>query len=602
MLFGFSVCFAAASVGYLALKTSPVDKIGAYGLIQALSPLYYAALALLIVSFAWNLRSELHREALLSAHLVVLVFLVHGAPAVIEGSARFQTAYLHVGFIGYIANTGDVLPGFDARFSWPSFFEAVAMLDKVGGVNSAEVFLRWWPVAMNLLYLPFIYRIAKQLLRSELKAWVAAALFPLADWVGQDYFSPQSLAYLLYLAFIFILVVPFGTRDQPAWQTLYAKLANVPGMQTLLGKLSGAPADGHGRASGAPHPYQGTRRAVPVGFYLAASVLLLVAIATSHQLTPFMAIISATVLVIAGRTRVRGIVVVAALITVGWICYGAVTFWSTHIYMMIGGFGNVGGNVGSGVGARVVGNAAHQHVIDSRLLISAFMWSLAGLGALVWRPKNGDRAVIVLLFLAAFSMAAGGDYGGEGVLRIYLFSLPGAVCLIAALISRLPKFSQGQVAFVCVLLLLTPLFLVARWGNELYEMARPGELATTTELYKMAAPGSNLISLNSFITWNYEDLDEFNEDTVELDTLGAQTLPEITATVAGNPRGGYVILTADQEEYGWLANGLPENWGATVENMLARSPDYTLRYKNPDGVIFQYTPHPVAKKKQGKKS
>ena len=38
--------------------------------------------------------------------------------------------------------------------------------------------------------------------RSSAAAWLFAA----ADWVGQDYFSPQSLNYVLYLTFLAILV------------------------------------------------------------------------------------------------------------------------------------------------------------------------------------------------------------------------------------------------------------------------------------------------------------------------------------------------------------------------------------------------------------
>ncbi len=165
---------------------------------------------------------------------------------------------------------------------------------------------------------------------------------------------------------------------------------------------------------------------------------------------------------------------VVPLMAIGWICYGAVTFWSGHIGMLIGGFGNLGGNLGSAVVQRVTGNPAHEHIVDIRLLTAALVWGLALLGALIWRSRNGDRTVVLLLFLGSFCMIAGGNYGGEGMLRIYLFSLPPAVCLIAALISKLPRFWQGQVALGCALLVLTPLFLLARWGNELYEMAWPG--------------------------------------------------------------------------------------------------------------------------------
>ena len=587
-LIGFVLCLISLIIGLAALKLSPAAKVGPYGLIQAISPLYYVAIILLLMSFTWNLRVERYRSALLGTHLALLVFLAHGAPAVIESAARFETAYIHVSFTDYIANSGSLLSYYDARFSWPSFFEAVAMLDKVAGVNSSEVLLRWWPVAMNLLYLPFIYGIAKQLLRSERRAWVAAALFPLADWVGQDYFSPQSVAYLLYLAFVYVLVVPLGARDRAVWQVLW----------------SGRPGDAGGQTRLTTPARRDQSRITGLGFYLAALVLLIAAIATGHQLTPFMAIGSAVVLVIAGRTQARGIVLVSILITIGWICYGAVAFWSGHINLLIGGVGNVGGNVGSGVTQRVTGNPYHQRIVDVRLLTAVFVWGLALLGALVWRPKNGDRAAVLLLFFTAFAMIAGGNYGGEGVLRVYLFSIPGAVCLIAALISSLPRFWHGQLALSCVLLLLIPLFLLSRWGNELYEEARPGELTATSELYQIAAPGSNIVILNSFVVWRYyrpDDIIEYQTNSPVLTTLGPKAVPEITSAVAGDPKGGYVIITADQEYYGWLNDGLPENWGSTVEALLKKSPDYTLKYSNADAEIFQYTPQPTAAKPHGKK-
>ncbi len=580
-LLGFALCLAGLAIGFYALRHSPAASIGRYGLIQALSPLYYVALLLLIISFAWSLRAKWHRSALLGTHLAFLVFLVHGAPGMIEAAPRFATAYLHVGFVGYIANTGTLLQNYDARFSWPSFFEAVAMLDKVAGVGSADVFLRWWPVAMNLIYVALIFGIAKGLLRSELKAWVAAGLFPLANWVGQDYFSPQSTGYLLYLAFLYILIVPLGARDRPVWQSLFHRRRVDPG--------PGQQAQPDGL------PPQGRESPRAVGFYLGVLVLLMAAMATGHQLTPIMAIISTIVLVAAGRTRVRGVAVVVPLMAIGWICYGAVTFWSGHIGMLVGGFGHVGGNVGSAVVQRVTGNPAHEHIVDIRLLTAAFVWGLALLGALTWRSRNGDRAVVLLLFLGSFCMIAGGNYGGEGMLRIYLFSLPPAVCLIAALIFKLPRFWQGQVALGCALLLLTPLFLLARWGNELYEMARPGELAAVTKLQETAAPDSSLVSLNGFIAWKYTNILEFQYLSMDVQTLGSQTLSQVTAMVDNNPRGGYVIITADQTEYGWLAYGLPRDWGTTVERMLAHSPNYKLIIKNPDAEVFQYIPHPAVK-------
>lgn len=580
---GFSICFLALVIGFIALRMSPESKVGPYGLIDALSPLYYVALVLLAASFVWNLRPAPYRSLLLGTHLAILVFLVHGAPAVIEPVGRFQTAYIHAGFINYVANTGKLLPYLDARFNWPSFFEGMAMLQKVAGVSNAEIWIRWWPVALNLLYLPLIWAIANELLQSPVKAWVATAIFPLANWEAQDYFSPQSISFLLYLTFIFILIVPLGAHDRPAWERF----------------LPGAERDRRTRQPLVPMT-DGTGPPA-VGFYLGLLVLLVAAMATGHQLTPLIAMVSTLVLVAAGRTKARGMAVIVPLIAFAWICYGAIIFWQGNINLFLGGLGNLLGNVNSGLSSRTSGNSAHVFAGHVRELISALIWGLALVGAFLWRRHNEDRVISVLLFLAAFSVIAGGNYGGEGILRIYLFSLPFAVCLIAALISMLPQFWSSQVALSAMLLLLIPLFLVARWGNELFEMELPGELAATNALYKMAPTGSDLISLNDFVTLSYEDLISVNERSANLVSIGPQDLSIITALCAKQPNDSFVIITANQIAYGWLDYGMPQNWGATVERMLANSPHYKLRYVNTDAEIFQYIPHPSAQGSLGSK-
>jgi hypothetical protein len=580
---GLTFCIISLAIGLLALTMSPARSIGQYGLIQGLSPLYYVAIVALIMSFAWSLRAERSRSFLLAGHLTALVFLVHGAPAVIEGTARFQTAWLHAGFTNYVAGTGRLLPAFDARFSWPSFFTGMAILDRVAGIGSAQVFLLWWPVVLNLLYLPFIYRIANEFLRSEVKAWLAVALFPLVNWVGQDYFSPQSIAFLLYLAFIYVLVGPLGADDRPLWR---------PRDRPLDDRPVSVPA---ARAGGVAWPGRARPAATGTAFYLGILVLLMAAMATGHQLTPLMAVLSALVLAVAGRTQARGMIPVVALMAGGWICYGAVAFWSGHIGMLFGGFGNVQANIGTTVVRRVAGSASHQHVVDVRLLTAAVVWGLALLGAIAWRPR-GDRTAVALLFIAAFGMILGGNYGGEGMLRVYLFSLPAAVCLIAALIASLPRLLHGQLALACGLVFLTPVFLVARWGNEMYEMTRPGELTAVNELYRIAPPGSSLVNMVPMITWEYADITKFQYRTVNLTALGPQTLSQISATAASNPKGGYVILTTGQEMYGWLAYGMPRGWEATLDGILSQSPDFRLRYSNSDAEIFQYVPPKKAKK------
>lgn len=567
-------CVIALTVGLLALNASPEAKIGPYGLIQALSAWYYVALGLLLLSFVWALRIKKYRSPILAAHLAVLVVLLQGAPGIVESTARFPTAWLTGGFTDYIAGTGKLLPELDARFSWPSFFAASAMLDKAAGVSSADVFLRWWPTALNLLYLPLIFRISKEFLGSDVKAWVATALFPMANWIGQDYYSPQSIAFLLYLAFFFILIGPLGANDAPVWRPYWPlrgrKRKPVPEDQQKL------------------RPSQSSRASA---FYLGMLVLLMVAMATGHQLTPIMATLTALALVLAGRTRIRWMVVFFGLMTFAWICYGTYAFWSGHRAMLIGGLGSLFGNVSGSVagGSGVHGTVAHEYVLDSRLLLAVGVWLLAILGAFLWRPRNGNRVALVLCFFAPFATLAGGDYGGEGGLRSYLFSLPPAICLIVAALSRL-RMPYRQVALSAILLLLVPFFLVARWGNELYEMVLPDEVTAVSALYRIAPAGSELITIGPAYTLEFADINEYSFGEADLSDLGPGDIPVIIQAVTGNPKAAYVVLTTSDVVYGWQNYSMPRTWGTTLGRLLTQSHYFKLVYSNPDAEIFKYIP------------
>jgi hypothetical protein len=578
---GILVCGSLLAAGLWALRASPESHIGPYGLIQALSPWYYVVLAGLLLSTAWTFRIERFRSPLLSGHLIVLVVLVHGAPALVESAPRFATAWLHAGFTDYVASTGRFLPLVDARFSWPSFFAGSALVDRAAGVHAATALIRWWPVALNLLYLPLIFRLAYAFLRSDEKAWIATALFPLANWVGQDYYSPQSIAFLLYLTFVFLLVGPLGAHDLPLWRLYWRSRGQGRILRTRRPWIHGGPW----------LVQQSQAKLSALGFHLGILVLLMAAMATGHQLTPILATGSAMVFVLAGRTRVRWLVIAFALMTIVWVCYGAVSFWSGHFGLLVGQVGSVQNNVSSAFIARLHGSFAHRFVVDVRLVMSGLVWLLAVLGGLLWRSDGADRRALVISFLLPFGMLVGGSYGGEAVLRVYLFALPFAVCLVAALISRI-RWSYRWMTVGVILALLVPFFLVSRWGNELFELVRPNEVSGVKALYRIARPGSTLISITPQLPWRFADVARFRYEPSNLDEFALESVPAIIRLVEGNPRGGYVIITTSQIDYGWQAYGLPSTWGTKVEKLLSDSAYFKIRYTNQSSQVFEYTPRP----------
>jgi hypothetical protein len=184
--------------------------------------------------------------------------------------------------------------------------------------------------------------------------------------------------------------------------------------------------------------------------------------------------------------------------------------------------------------------------------------------------------------------AAGQSYGGEAGLRAFLFSLPGALCLVAATLT-----SAGMRLRIILVAALTtaliPGFLIARWGNELSEMVVPGEIAGMNALYRIAPPGSEIVSITPQVTWEYEDIGQYQYDNGP-DEFALGSVSSITAQMT-NPRGDYVIITASQLEYAQEAYGLPPSWGTGIERSLNASHTFRLLYSNSTAKVYEYTGH-----------
>jgi transposase-like protein len=573
-----ALALAALAVGLLSLTTARESATGQYGLIQALPPLYFGSLIILAISFILAWRSPRPRSPALIVGVISLVVLLQSAPAIIESEPRFSTAWLTAGFTDFIAHTGRVLP-IDARFSWPSFFTGMALLDRAGGLANAIILLRWWPVFINLLYLPPLYMLAKLVLRDEKKAMLTIWLFPFANWVGQDYYSPQSVAYLLYLVLLCVVLGPYGA----------SRRAMIP-------RLRGKPGD-----NGQRKPPDDWRPQAPAYALTLLLVMLVLcaAIDTGHQLTPIFAVATVAVLVFFGRTRLLPWPGVMFLLAVGWICYGAIAFWSGHFAKLFGGLGSVGGNYAKDL--RLHGNAAHSQINDVRLLVVAVICGLAVIGFFAGRKMHADRTAAAVMMLTPLFTIAGQPYGGEAGLRAFLFALPGALCLVAmALTSAGLAFRPILVGALTAALI--PAFLIARWGNEIFERVLPDEISAMTTLYRIAPHGSDIASLNSPVTWQFTAIGQYKYPSFNIDQFAsdgipspARLVPSLASRLKQNPRGGYLIITQSQLESARSVSGLPLSWGADVERQLTQSKLFRLIYSNSASKIYQVVHAPRAR-------
>ncbi|MFI1355414.1 lipopolysaccharide biosynthesis protein [Streptomyces sp. NPDC020898] len=576
----------------LRLGEADLDRMGGLGLISVLPLPTLVGAGLLVLVFSSLLWGKREHRALLALTLLATVVSLHALPAVIETEPRFATAWQHLGFIDYIDRTGSAVPDLDARWSWPGFFAGAAFVAKACGISDLTEVIRWWPLTMQLLYLAPLFLLTRSLRASWRAKWTGVWIFVLSGWVGQDYFSPQGFTYLLYLVFVAVLLVWFR-----APRVLWAKMR--PGEAEV-------------------EPTNRRQQAVLLGLLIA----LFAATVPAHQLTPFVMLGVLTVLVLIGRSELRGLPILFGVVVAAWVGFMAEPYWSGHFDDMFGGMGGVGGNVSSSVSGRIEGGSStHKLVLYARVLLAGGVMALACYGW--WRRRDHkyrERSLLVLAFVPFFGFGMQ-SYGGEMALRVFMFALPGAALLAGlALFPRTgvtakerdrDRISLAPLAALMAGLVLMGGFLVARWGNEPFERTRPGEVAAMNYVYAHDDPTVRLLWLSNDLVdnvtpampWGARDMEkvQYVPTLAPVDPVLVSGLVKSLKDAGPN---SYLMVNRSQVVYLQMDVGYSAAW----ENRLLQNLDgrdelkkvfvnsdvtmYTMR-QQPEGKVPKAEPGPI---------
>ena len=246
------------------------------------------------------------------------------------------------------------------------------------------------------------------------------------------------------------------------------------------------------------------------------TLLVIAAMAPSHQLTPVALTVTLGVLVIFRRIRPTGIALYAAVIAAGWVSFATVPFLFGHLEGVASGFGRLNENVNSGVANRVSGSPEHVFVVRMRLVMAGAYVLLAGIGILMRLKYRRWDIVPILLAGAPVLLLALQAYGGEGVLRAFFFSLPGLALLGALAVFARRDSSHWSTPCVCggLSLLLFGGFLFARYGNERMDYYTEDEIAAIAYLYAEAPEGAVLVAGGPSVPWKAERYEELGERVI----------------------------------------------------------------------------------------
>lgn len=563
-----AACVASALV--LLSRGNP-RKIDGLGLLHAIPGGVAARLGIVLLGFltlAWRRRPS---PALLVLHLAGIVLVLDAAPLLIEGNARFPVAWVHAGFVDQIARHGAVLHSYDARMSWPAFFAGVAALTSVSG-GSALTLLGWTPFVLHLLYLGPLVVIARALLQDVRARWVGLLLFLLGDWVGQAYFAPQGIAYLLLLTALALLLTVFRARTPdllPVWRRLpeavRARATHWDSLGTALEEAS--PAFG---------------RVTQLGAFALLGVVTF-ALLPTHQLTPVALLVDAFALLVVGRLS---LVLYPVLLTVLLACYVSfltIDFWSGHRWTLLSGGSTT---VTSNLTDRLGGSSDHATIIRLRLLVTGVLLVAAVLGVRRLAARRQLPLTIVALGFASLPLPLLQAYGGEALLRVVFYALPFLALLSACAVVTLDSRVRSFLATGALVALLAAVFPLTRYGNESFEAVSAQEIRAVQLVYASAPRGAAIACAFDDLPWKYRDLKTFDYRVIAPSHGRSPDLPLFLAHLRKVHGPVYVVLTRGQERWGSEVLGYPAHWMDPFRRALASDRNYRSLLSLQDAHVF----------------
>ncbi|MDJ0395267.1 hypothetical protein QMK17_18225 [Rhodococcus sp. G-MC3] len=360
-----------------------------FGLLSAgTGPVLVICMALVVSAFLIAIRRHQFRIAVASIAAAILIQRL--TVTFITDAPVYEWTYKHVAISEYILSFGSLPPnGIDIYSQWPSFFVVTAWFSDVSNFGILPMAHIFAPMVHVLIAL-FVYSLARVLKQRPRVAVTAAMLAELVNWVGQDYFAPQAVGFVLAIGFMVLLMASTQLR--------------VTGFLALL-------------------PFA--------------------ALVPTHQLTPYWLFGVSGVLLVTRRAKPWWLMLPLAIILLGYL-YPRLSIVAP--YGLLSGFDPVENAASNVQTPGILGKQVTSLICRA---LSAGVFGLAMISIVyAWRTKKTFWAPMVMAF-GSIALLAGQSYGGEAIFRVYLYAIPGCVLLIApmllALLDAQPAKARGAV-------------------------------------------------------------------------------------------------------------------------------------------------------------
>ena len=241
------------------------------------------------------------------------------------------------------------------------------------------------------------------------------------------------------------------------------------------------------------------------------------------------------------------------------------------------------------------------------------LWGLAFVGAIFRLLKGHRDATIVIMALTPFPLFIAQPYGGEMLLRCYLFSQPPMVFFCASIFYEVPSLAASKrlrwiesikrpiariygvqgIAISCLLLVFMSTFLYTRYGNELMDYKTYDEVRGIIHLYDIAPAKSMFVEAWHGSPWQIQDFEKFSLIDPSVDPTLSTAVGNLDVnTIAHYMRQhrssqAYLFFTRTQFATFDGTSGFPAGGLQKFEAAVQASGKFNLIYRTQDVQIFQ---------------
>ena len=543
----------------VATATLNLDSLG---LASSLPIAWYVGTGGLMVAGAVALGDRRRGAWVLLGLGFVAGLVVWLTPLAMEGTPHFRTAFENYGYVDPILRGQGLVPGVFLYHNWPVFPLTMAALLVTTGISAISL-LEWYPVVMVMAYaaltVVFVRIVTQRFMPAQVMAvGMAAAVWSYFEfnWTEQEYFSPQAMAYLVFLVLLCVL----------AW-------VSVQREGLLTTRLT------------------------------AAVIGLFTLIVATHVLTSLVVLGVLFALVWTGFIKRPTILITCGLIFIVWQVTIAAPFFVFYGSQLISNVLGGANFLAVTVESRVRGDPGHILVTQLRIVGSAVPYLFAGLpflGHLVtridWRTALRRRRLpalpVPLSFPVASMLGIGliapvSVYGGEMLIRVLFFSLP---CLGVLIAYGMQERWYRWVA-VATLVVMAPLHMYTHYGNEMMDYVSPSELQAYSYMATLAPAnifGGFPIG-NTYDTLQFDARNSFVFNTDAPTSLADYENPWLHHTWVHTDWPLYVVVSRGDAAAMAMFMGSPQLADQAMA-YLDTSSDYSRVYSNPDVSIYLYKP------------